>query len=40
MMVPSIKRLKEVYKNYKHFLKLSQKQKYYAKTNFSYNKME
>ena len=36
----SIKRLKEVYKKYKHFLKLSQKQKYYAKKNFSYNKME
>ena len=30
----------ENYKKYKHFLKLSQKQKYYAKKNFSYNKME
>ena len=35
----SIKRIKEVYKKYKHFHKLSQKQKYHAKKNFSYDKM-
>ena len=35
----SIKRIKEVYKKYKQYHKLSQKQKYYAKKNFSYDKM-
>jgi hypothetical protein len=35
----SIKRIKEVYKKYKQYHKLSQKQKYHAKKNFSYDKM-
>ncbi len=35
----SIKRIKEVYKKYKQNHKLTQKQKYHAKKNFSYDKM-
>jgi len=31
---------KDVFKNYKKYYKLSQKQKYYAKNNFSYEKMK
>jgi hypothetical protein len=35
-----ISALKQVYKNYKQYLKRSKKQRHYVKTNFSWDKMK